>query len=80
MPVLVWFLEGGGRSVEEGMTIAIPLVSALSFGSMLFNPLVGWLGDSWSKLRLSAVTMVTGSLALLILMDQSGHVWQASFL
>ena len=77
VPVLVWFLEGGGRSVEEGMTIAIPLVSALSFGTILFNPLVGWLGDSWSKLRLSAVTMVAGSLALLIVMDQSGHVWQA---
>ena len=77
VPVLVWFLEGSGRSEEAGMAIAIPLVTMLAFCTIVFNPLVGWLGDSWSKLRLSAVTMVSGVLALLVLMDQSGHIWQA---
>ena len=77
VPVLVWFLEGSGRSEEDGMTIAIPLVTMLAFCTIVFNPLIGWLGDSWSKLKLSAVTMVSGVLALLVLMDQSGHIWQA---
>jgi MFS family permease len=78
VPVLVWFLQGSGRSETDSLAIAIPLVGALSLATMVFNPLVGWLGDSWSKLKLSAVTMVAGVLSVLLLMDQSGRVWQAT--
>ena len=77
VPVLVWFLEGGGRSEPDSQAIAIPLVAALSLSTIVFNPLIGWSGDSWSKLRLSAVTMVGGVLSVLLLLDQSGRIWQA---
>ena len=77
VPVMVWFLEGGDRSEEARDAIAITLVGALSLGTIVFNPLVGWAGDSWSKLKLSSIAMVSGAVALVVLMDHSGHLWQA---
>lgn len=75
-PIMVWFLEGAGRGEQESLLIAALFVGITSFGTMIFNPLIGWLGDSWSKQKLSAVTMVAGALAMLLLLNQSGHLWQ----
>ena len=77
VPVMVWFLEGGGRSEDASQAIAVPLVAGLSLGTIVFNPLVGWAGDSWSKLKLSSMAMVSGAVAMVVLMDHSGHLWQA---
>ena len=77
VPVMVWFLEGGDRSAEATDSIAITLVGALSFGTIVFNPLVGWAGDSWSKLKLSSIAMISGAAAMVALMDHSGRLWQA---
>ena len=77
VPVMIWFLEGGDRSQEATDAIAVTLVGALSLGTIVFNPLVGWVGDSWSKLKLSSIAMVSGAVAMVVLMDHSGHVWQA---
>jgi len=76
-PVMVWFLVSGGRGEKESLPIAALFVGLLSFSTLFFNPCVGWLGDTWSKQRLSAVTMVAGSLALLVLLlgHNSGHLW-----
>ena len=78
VPVLVWFLEGGGRSEGDSQAIAVPLVGALSLGTIVFNPLVGWAGDNWSKLKLSSIAMVSGAVAIVALMNHSGHLWQVS--
>jgi MCP family monocarboxylic acid transporter-like MFS transporter 13 len=78
VPVMVWFLEGGGRSQEASQAITIPFVAALSFGTIVLNPLVGWIGDSWSKLKLSSIAMVSGAFAMVALMDHSGHLWQVA--
>ena len=76
VPVMVWFLEGGGRSEGDSQAIAIPLVGAFSLGTIVFNPLVGWAGDNWSKLKLSSIAMVSGVVAIVALMNHSGHLWQ----
>ena len=75
-PVVVWFLQGGGRTEAESLPIAALFVGGLSLGSMAFNPLVGWLGDTWSKLKLSSVAMAAGGVSLLVLLDQDGHIWR----
>ena len=76
VPVMVWFLSGAGRGQDESQSIAILFVAILSLGTMVFNPLVGWIGDSWSKQRLSAIAMVVGMFALVTLLNQSGTLWQ----
>ncbi|PKB78372.1 MAG: hypothetical protein BZY88_18920 [SAR202 cluster bacterium Io17-Chloro-G9] len=76
VPVMVWFLEGGGRSEASSQAIAVPLVGVFSLGTIVFNPLVGWAGDNWSKQRLSAVAMVAGALALSIIVDRDGALWR----
>ena len=73
---MVWFLEGGGRSEEASQAIAVPMVGALSLGIIVFNPLMGWAGDNWSKLKLSSIAMVSGGVAIVALINQSGHLWQ----
>ena len=75
-PVMVWFLQGGGRDEKESLLIASFFVMALAFSSIIFNPTVGWLGDKVSKQRLSAVCMIFGGLALVTLLNHSGHLWQ----
>ena len=72
VPVMVWFL---GVEAETNATVVV-LVGLLSFMIMIFTPIVGWLGDKWSKQRLSAVAMSAGALALAGLLYQSGHMWQ----
>jgi MCP family monocarboxylic acid transporter-like MFS transporter 13 len=74
-PVIVWFLHGE-RGEQESLLIAAFFVGIMSIGHMIFSPFVGWLGDSWSKQKLSAVTMVAGALAMFLLLNQSGHLWQ----
>ena len=76
VPVMVWFLEGGGRSEVDSQAIAIPLVGVFSLGTIVFNPLVGWAGDNWSKLKLSSIAMVSGVVAILALLNHSGQLWQ----
>lgn len=76
VPVMVWFLSGSGRGDTESQSFAILFVAVLSLCTMVFNPLVGWIGDSWSKQRLSAVAMVSGGFALMTLLNHSGMLWQ----
>ena len=75
-PVMVWFLQGGGRDEKENLLIASFFVMALAFSSIIFNPTVGWLGDKVSKQRLSAACMIFGGLALVTLLNHSGQLWQ----
>ena len=76
-PVIVWFLMGSGRPEDDSVRLSILLVSLLSLSSLVMNPIVGWLGDNWSKQRLSAVAMIGGALSLFVLLNQSGTLWQA---
>jgi len=75
-PVLVWFLQGGGRGAEESLPMAAFFVGLLSFGTFVFTPVLGLLGDHISKPRLSAVCMAVGALSMAMLLNQSGHIWQ----
>ena len=75
-PVMVWFLSASDRSDERNLVIAAVFVTILSLSTFIFNPSVGWLGDKVSKQKLSACCMFSGALALLTLVNQSGHLWQ----
>jgi MFS family permease len=78
-PLMVWFLQGGGREEEESLLMAARFVGLLAFSTIIFNPCVGLLGDSWSKQRLSAVAMVTGALGVVVLLwghSSGAHLWQ----
>ena len=57
--------------------IAAVLVGLMSFIT-LFNPLVGWIGDKWSKQKISAFAMIAGALALFLLLRSSGHLGQVA--
>ena len=75
-PVIVWFLQGQGLSEEKGLPIAAAFIGILSFATLVFNVLIGWLGDKVSKPKLSAICMVGGVLSMLVLLNQSGFIWQ----
>lgn len=77
-PVIVWFLTGSGRTEDDSLPLAALFVGLMSFSALIMNPAMGWLGDKWSKQKLSAVAMVGGALSLLILLDRSGNIWQVS--
>jgi sugar phosphate permease len=74
-PVVVWFLQGGGRSAEESLPWAAFFVGLLSLGTFFGTPVVGWLGDRISQPRLSALCMAIGALAMLLFLPQSGQLW-----
>lgn len=76
-PVLVWFLMGSGRPEDESVRLSALLVGLLALSSLIMNPIVGWLGDTWSKQRLSAVAMVAGGLSMMALLNHNGSLWQA---
>ena len=67
-PLMVW------SGVSEP-TAAI-FVGLMCFGILVFNPCVGWMGDRWSKQRISAVAMVSGILAVVMMLYGSGQLWQ----
>ena len=75
-PVMVWFLADNGKGDERNLITAAFFVTVLSLSTIIFNPAVGWLGDKVSKQKLSAVCMLSGALALLTLLNHSGHLWQ----
>ena len=75
-PVMVWFLVGSGRGEDAGAAIATVFIGVLSLATMIFNPLVGWMGDKWSKEKISSVAMGTGVMALVSILNQSGQLWQ----
>lgn len=75
-PVMVWFLMGSGRTEDEGLPLAALFISILSASTIAFNLMIGYLGDRFSKPKLSAICMVGGSLSMLALLNQSGHLWQ----
>ncbi len=77
-PVIIWFLMGSGRMEDDSVRLAALLVGLLSLSSLVMNPIVGWLGDTWSKQRLSSVAMIGGALSVLMLLNHSGALWQAS--
>ena len=76
VPVMVWFLSGNDRSDDANLVIAAAFVTVLSLSSLIFNPSMGWLGDKVSKQKLSAFCMLSGALAILTLVNHSGHLWQ----
>ena len=75
-PVMVWFLMGRGVTEEEGLPIAAVFIAVLSFSTLVFNVIIGYLGDRVSKRRLSALCMLGGTLSMVVLLNQSGHLWQ----
>ena len=76
VPLVVWFLMGSGRTEESAQPIAIAFIGVMSFSLLLMIPLIGWLGDRWSKKKLSAVCMLGGALSMLVLVDGNGNIWQ----
>ena len=62
-PVMVWFLQCGGLSEEDGLTIAAAFIGILSLSALVFYPIVGLLSDRISKTKSSAVCMVSGALS-----------------
>ncbi|PKB67737.1 MAG: hypothetical protein BZY81_03930 [SAR202 cluster bacterium Io17-Chloro-G4] len=77
-PVIVWFLTGSGRTEDDSLPLAALFVGVMSFSALLMNPIMGWLGDKWSKQKLSAVAMIGGALSLIILLDRTGNIWQVT--
>lgn len=77
-PVIVWFLMGSGRTEDDSLPLAALFVGLMSFSALVMNPMMGWLGDKWSKQKLSAIAMMGGAISLLILVDRSGNIWQVT--
>ena len=76
VPLSVWFLMGSGRSEDGAQPIAVAFVGVMSFSLLLMTPLVGWMGDRWSKQKLSSACMIGGALSLIMLVEDTGHIWQ----
>ena len=74
-PVMVWFLQQGGREQIESLQIAAFYVGLVAFATVFFNPLIGWLGDRFPRNRLSALCMASGALALCLMFNTSGSLW-----
>lgn len=74
-PVMVWFLQQGGREQIESLQIAALYVGLVAFATVFFNPLIGWLGDRFPRKRLSALCMASGALALCLMFNTSGSLW-----
>ena len=74
-PVMVWFLQQGGREQIESLQIAALYVGLVAFATVFFNPLIGWLGDRFPRKRLSALCMASGALALCLMFNTSGNLW-----
>ena len=74
-PVMVWFLQQGGREQIESLQIAAFYVGLVAFATVFFNPLIGWLGDRFPRKRLSALCMTAGALALCLMFNTSGSLW-----
>ena len=75
-PVMVWFLQEGGREQTESLQIAAFFVGLVAISTILFHPLMGWLGDRFPKRRLSALCMAAGALSLTLLFNASGNIGQ----
>ena len=76
VPLVVWFLMGSGRTEGNAQPIAVAFLGVMSFSLLLMTPLIGWLGDRWSKQKLSSACMIGGALSLLALVNGAGHIWQ----
>ena len=74
-PVMVWFLQQGGREQIESLQIAAFFVGLVAFATVFFNPLIGWLGDRFPRKRISAMCMTSGALALCLMFNTSGSLW-----
>ena len=75
-PVMIWFLETSGREPTENLQIAAIFVGVVATGTIIFNPIVGWVGDKVPRRKLTAVCMLSGASALLLLTGNSGNLWQ----
>ncbi len=75
-PVMVWFLQEGGRGQIESLQIAAFLVGLVAATTVVFNPLIGWLGDRLPRKRLSALCMASGAVSLTLLFNANGNIWQ----
>ncbi|MEC8910074.1 MAG: MFS transporter, partial [Chloroflexota bacterium] len=76
VPLSVWFLMGSGRSEDDAQPIAVAFVGVMSFSLLIMTPIVGWMGDRWSKKKLSSVCMIGGALSLIMLVEDTGNIWQ----
>jgi MFS family permease len=76
VPVVVWFLMGSGRTEDDAQPIAVAFIGVMSFSLLLMIPIIGWLGDRWSKKKLSSICMIGGALSMLSLVNGSGNIWQ----
>ena len=75
-PVMVWFLQEGGREQTESLQIAAFYVGLVATATILFNPVIGWLGDRFPKKRLTAICMASGAISLTLLFNATGNLWQ----
>ena len=75
-PLMVWFLQQGGREQEPSLQIAAIFVGVVATSTIVFNPLIGWLGDRFSRKRLCALCMASGAISLGLLFSTSGSLWQ----
>ena len=75
-PLMVWFLQQGGREQIESLQIAAIFVGLVATSTIVFNPMLGWLGDRFPRQRLSALCMASGALSLTFLFSSSGSLWQ----
>ena len=73
---MVWFLQQGGREQIESLQIAAIFVGLVATSTIVFNPMLGWLGDRFPRQRLSALCMASGALSLTFLFSSSGSLWQ----
>ena len=76
VPLAVWFLMGSGRTEDASQPIAVAFVGVMSFSLLLMTPIVGWMADRWSKKKLSSACMIGGALSLVMLVEDTGNIWQ----
>ena len=67
VPIMVW------SGLEETATPFF--VGLLFFSIMALRPFAGWLGDLWSKEKLTGIGLILGALALVVLMRSGGQWW-----
>lgn len=76
-PVIVWFLMGSGRPEDDSFRLSALLVGLLSLSSLVMNPIFGWMGDKFSKQKLSSLAMIAGTASVVVVLNHSGALWQA---
>jgi len=68
IPLLVW------KGLDE--RLGPWLLGLMAFTTFFFRPTAGWIGDRWSRAKISAIGMLIGGLSVVWLIYCDGQLWQ----